>query len=990
MPKNLHVKWLYQTMAVFYCSFLLTWSDGYAQTAQDSIPADSTETITDSLQEKQPKIDFTDLPKKTVGASVKELSVFPAVSLQQSLKGQVPGLYIQESSGEPGTIQQMYIRGVPMPLFSAKEVYQSQPLVVLDGIPLIGEHPFAYDIQQYDFNRIGPATNLLTNIDMNNIATVEVLKDMAGMALYGPLAANGVILLTSKQVSSKLAIDAHAYFGVAQRPTVTTINGEYENNFRRQFYDLYTATGKYSEDDVYPLYLSDSLNFDYYGPSNWTDTYYKNGLQHGVTADISGGGDRANFRFSLGNLRQEGIADGTGLNRYSAMFHVNMKPLKWLLFSAMINGNRLDRQRNHNMRDRFAEVGYLPDLQAPLAPNNDIYSRYMLQYDNGFDNNYTNIIEGHAKLVADFDKFKYTTQLVVDYNEGYRDIFYPRPLLDGNSYASNYYGFSQRMIYENFGSYDWNINDHHHLYLQAGNILQWDSYKYNYAYAYKGVNDFIKLNLLESDPNNDNYLNPTAFPKQLVYKFLDRTKQNLVSFYGKASYKYDAYTVSLLLRTDGSSNAQPTERWLFTPALSLGWDIKEASLQENKVWSTLNLRLNAGRLGRLNAYDNFSQGPSYTADVTFTGNVTTPGYNGIATLNRPYNFGWVGYGIPWAYTDQLDLGVDVGLLNDRITASIDGYIKEDKNQLLGIPAYAEYGYSRSYEPGMSVRNTGVDLLLSAAILPKTSPRNLGWSASLNLNFNQNKLTALPRGLEELVIDNRLLRVGAPIDQYWLLTNDGMYQADEEVPQVDGVAQTYNGITLHGGDPIWRDLNGDNRINDEDKSLQGNIFPKVVGGFNNQFSYGNWSLGLNFYFNLGRKIINEEMANRFDFVNREGTINMSSVKEITFWEKRGDYNKYPLYNPWSTVIPYRNEQDLFLENGSFLKLRTISLGYDLSDWLKQMSSKVKRIYVYGTVNNVFTVSPYSGRDPELVNYTGYDAGYGMAIPRTYTLGFKMDL
>jgi len=990
MPKKIHVKWFYRRMTIFYCSLLLSLSSSYALSFQDSIATDSTKKAIDSLGMEKSNLPFTDLSKKTVGATVKELSLFPAVSLQQSLKGQAPGLYVQESSGEPGTVQQMYIHGLPMPLLSAKDVYQAQPLVVLDGIPLIGEHPFAYDIQQYDFNRIGPATNLLTNIDMNNIASVQVLKDMAGMALYGPLAANGVIVLTTKQVSSKLAIGAHAYFGIAQRPTVTTINGEYENDFRRQFYDLYTATGKYSADDVYPLYLSDSLNFDYYGPSNWTDTYYQNGLQHGITADISGGGDRANFRFSMGNLRQEGIADGTGLDRYSAMFHVNMKPLKWLLFSAMINGNRLDRQRNHNMRDRLAEVGYLPDLQAPLAPNNAIYSKYMLQYENGFDNNYTNIIEGHAKLVADFDKFKYTTQLVVDYNEGYRDIFYPRPLLDGNSYASNYYGFSQRMIYENFASYDWNINDQHHLYLQAGNVLQWDSYKYNYAYAYKGVNDFIKLNLLESDPDNSNYLNPTAFPKQLVYKFLDRTKQNLVSFYGKASYKYDAYTISLLLRTDGSSNAQPTERWLFTPALSLGWDIKAAALQENDTWSTLNLRLNAGRLGRLNAYDNYSQGPSYTADVTFTGNVTTPGYNGIATLNRPYNFGWVGYGIPWAYTDQLDLGVDFGLLGDRISGSIDGYIREDKNQLIGIPAYAEYGYNRSYEPGMSVRNTGVDVLLSANILPKTPIRKLGWTASLNFNFNQNKLTALPRGLDELVIDNRLLRVGSPVDQYWLLTNDGIYTADEEVPQVDGVTRTYNGITLHGGDPIWRDLNGDNQINDDDKSLQGNIFPKVSGGFNNQFTYNNWSLGLNFYFNLGRKIVNEEMANRFDFINREGTIGMSSVKEITFWEKRGDYDKYPLYNPWSTVIPYRSEQDLFLENGSFLKLRSVTLGYDLSDWLAQMSSKVKRIYVYGTINNVFTVSPYSGRDPELVNYTGYDTGYGLAIPRTYTLGFKMDL
>src|SRR5690606_1769856 len=112
--------------------------------------------------------------------------------------------------------------------------------------------------------------------------------------------------------------------------------------------------------------------------------------------------------------------------------------------------------------------------------------------------------------------------------------------------------------------------------------------------------------------------------------------------------------------------------------------------------------------------------------------------------------------------------------------------------------------------------------------------------------------------------------------------------------------------------------------------------------------------------------------------------------ITFWEKRGDYSKYPIYNPWSTVIPYRAEQDLFLEDASFLKIRTVSIGYDLTSWIKAKSSTIQRLYVYGSANNLLTITPYTGRDPELVNYTGYDSGYGMEIPRTYTIGLKMDL
>ncbi|MFC3196064.1 SusC/RagA family TonB-linked outer membrane protein [Parapedobacter deserti] len=933
---------------------------------------------------------FTDINRHSLTGEPDDIARFPAVSLQQYLKDRVAGLYVQETSGEPGTVQQMYIRGLPMPILSQKEVYQSQPLVVLDGIPLIGEHPFAYDIQQYDYNRIGPATNLLSNIDMNNIASVQVLRDLASTAIYGPLGANGVIAITTKQPGTSRKISFNSYMGVAQRPIVTTINGAYENDFRRQFYDRYTATGRYSADDTYPLYLSDSLNTAYYGAADWSDSYYQNGLVYSANADISGGGDRANFRFAVGHMRNQGVADETGLSRYNALFNINMKPTEWLLFSAMINGNRLLRNRNRSLRDRFATMSYIPDLSSPLAPNNAIYKSYLQQFENSFDNNATNIVEGHAKLVFDFNRLKVTSRLAIDYNEGYRDLFYPRTLMEENSYASNYYGYNQRVIFDNHVTYDVDLGARQAFFLEAGASLQWDAYKYNYAYAYKGINDFIKINLLESDPDDGNYLNPLAFPRQLVYKFLDYTRQNLVSFYGRGTYNFDdRYTVSLLLRSDGSSNAQPTSRWLFAPVLSAGWNIKNDLLADNRTFSTFNLRASAGRMGRLNVFDNFSQGPSYSTYIGYTGNVIAAGYNGFGVLSRPYEFGWSGYGIPWSYTDQLNIGLDLGFADERIRINIDGYTKYDRNQLLGVPSYAEYGYSQSYEVGMEVNNTGVEMQLSADVVRNTEGR-FSWTPAIVVNYNQNKLTALPGGLDEIVIDNRMFRVGERVDRFWLLQNEGIYLADSEVPLVDGSRRHFNSIDLRAGDPRWVDIDGDNAITNADKTLMGNMFPKVAGGFINRFSYGKWDLDANFHFNIGRNILNAEMANRFDFINREGTVNMNSVKEITFWEKRGDYSQYPLYNPWSNVIPYRTDQDLFLENGSFVKLRTLSVGYDLSDWLKSRSSAIERLYVYCTGHNLFTLTPYSGRDPELVNFMGYDTGYGLPIPRTYTLGIRMNL
>ena len=912
------------------------------------------------------------------------LATFPGISLQQLLKGKSAGLYVQEPSGEPGTIQNMFIRGAPMPLLSQKELYMSQPLVVLDGIPLITEHPFAFDIQQYDYNRPGPATNIFAAIDMNNIASIEVLKDLAASAIYGPRAVNGVIVLTSKHPVAARSISFNTYIGLAQRPGVTTINGKYENAFRQRFYDLYTTNGRYSDDENYPIYLSDSLNNAYSGKSDWTDLYYRNALIYGVNFGISGGTDKANVRFSLGNTKNEGVADGTGIDRYSAMFNINMKPLPWLIFTANVNANRLDRQRNKTLRDRFTQVNYFPDLSAPPSPNKDYYGQYLDQFKKGFDDNKTNVIDGFARLAIDLGRFKFNTTFIVDYNEGYRDVFYARTLLQGNSYASNYYGYNQRVMINNKATYDLTtadkLNDFH---FEAGQSTQWDTYKYDNAYAYKGSNDYIKINLLDSDPNSGGYLTPTAFPRELTYRFLDKTQENLVSFYGKTDYTFNKkYTISAIIRADGSSNAQPTNRWFYSPVLSAAWSLKNEFFKTSNGINDLILRASAGRMGRLNAYDNYAQGPQYTASVGYTGNLTVPGYNAFAVLTRPYQSGWVGYGIPWSYSNQLDVGLDAGLLKNRLHLSVDYYSKTEKNMLLGIPAFAEYGYTQSIESGMSVVNSGVDLTIRGDILK--SRDGFSWTSTLNVNYNKNHLKSLPRGLQEITLDDRYLKVGQPVDQYWVLENEGIYNSEAEVP----AGLKYNGIAMHAGDPRWKDVNGDNNIDDKDKVLKGHMLPVASGGFDNNFKYGKWDLGVGLYFNLGRDLMNQEMANRFDFINREGNSNISSVKEVTFWEKRGDYSKYPLYNPWSTVIPYRIDQDLLLENASFVKVRYISLGYDLTQFAKK-NFKLSRLYVYGAVNNVFTFTKYTGQDPELVDYTGYDTGYGQPIPRTYTLGVKVD-
>ncbi|TCD01324.1 SusC/RagA family TonB-linked outer membrane protein [Pedobacter psychroterrae] len=969
--------------------FLLTGTFQQTDTASNDTTAIDSANLGKLDALKTQNAVFKKLQSKSNNIDPKKLALFPAVSLQQFLKSDAAGVYVQEQSGEPGSVQSYFIHGTSQPLISAREQFQTQPLVILDGVPLTGDHPFALDIQQFKFERIGPATNPLSMINMDNILSVEVLKDLAATAIYGPKAVNGAIVLTSKQAGVKREIFFDSYVGMAQKNSVTTINGKFENDFRRQFYDKYTANGKYSENDVYPLYLSDSLNNAYYGPSNWNDEYYRNGLDYSVNAGISGGTNRANFRFSLGSLRNEGIADDTGLDRYSTRFTINMKPLTWLTFTATVNANRLDRQRNRNVRDRLAQVNYIPDLSSPIAPSKEKYGQYLAEFDKGFDDNRSNLVQGLANVGVDLGKFKFNSSFGVDYNEGYRDIFFARTLLQTTNYASNYYGYNQRSFFDNVATYDLEVNEDSRFNFTLGSSFQYDAYKYNYAYAYKGSNDFIKLNLLRSDPGNQaTYLEPFVFNRFLVYKFLDKTRNNLISFNAKVDYDFkDKYTISAHLRADGASSQQPTSRWFYSPILSAGWNLKKEFFTESATISDLNLRASAGRMGRHEHFDNYAQGPQYTAFIGFTGNLIAPGYNGFATLTRPYSSGSIGYNLEWAYSDQLNLGLDGAFFNNRVRGSVDVYYKGDKNQLLGIPSGSEYGYSNIIQNGMDIVNTGVDLVLSADILQSTS--SVRWTSTINANFNRNELTALPGGLSEIAIGDRLLKVGSSVDSYFLLSNNGIYNSDAEVPTVGGKKLSYNGIDLKGGDPKWADINGDNIIDNKDKTLQGHSMPIVAGGFNNDFGIGNWNIGVNFYYNLGRDLMNQEMANRFDFINREGLNDMSSVREITFWEKRGDYSKYPLYNPWSSVAPYQVNQDIFLEDASFLKLRTLSLGYDFTKSIKKTVKNMERFYVYTSVNNVFTLTKYTGQDPELVNYTGYDTGYGIPMPRTYILGVKME-
>lgn len=914
--------------------------------------------------------------------SILDLSKYPYVTLEQLLKGTVSGVYVQEPSAEPGTVQQnLLVRGISSPLLSAKNFKENRPLIVVNGIQLIDETSIIYNVQNEETQPIGAATNIMSLFDLDNIASIEVLKDAGQIAKYGPRAVNGVIYITTKTAQAgDRKISVNGYSGFARPNSTTTINAEFERDLRQPFYDKYANEQQLA---AYPSYLSDSSNVNYYGPSNWVDEYYKATPLYSVNGALMGGTKRSSFRFFANHTSNSAAADDTKFNRTFGSFNVTMLPSTWMKVDGNIQIGRLGRERNRSLTERFSETKYIPDASTPLAPNKSLYGLYLQNFDRlTLDDNYNTSVL--ASLGLDINLIRgldFSSRVSLDYNENRRDVFWPSGLMEGNNYTSNYLGYNERFIFDNRLNYLQKLSTGRLLF-EAGLSTQADRQKYNYLQAYRGPNDYIKVNKVEGDKNKAEYLVSIGF---IPYLYADKAVHHIVNTYFRTSYDWEGLKLSGLIRRDGSSWQQLSERWYTSYAIDGSYDLN------SKIGSSqidfLKFNASFGRLGNLPNSDTEAAGPQYTSELGWNKNTHLMSYNGVGTVSRPYSTGWTGYDVPWSFTDLFNVGVDL-LLSNKVGVSVDFYNKATKNMLFPVPTVAESGYKFEYASGMDVQNRGVDFTATYS-LPQTVS-GFSWNSSFNIAYNNNKLMKLPNQLDEIVVGNKKLAVGERIDRFWLLQNRGIYQTDLDIPvnnSTDYKIMTYNGTDMRGGDPRWVDQDGNFDINNDDRVLMGNIIPKWTGGFFNQVGYKKFDLSVFFYFNIGREIMNQQAAKYYDFANVAESNSLYGIREITYWEKNIKEGAYPIYNPWSSVNPYQTEQDMFMEDGSFLKLKNLTLGYDLTSVVK--NQKLNKLYVYVTGNNLFTITKYSGRDPELVNFYGYDNGLGIRYPKMYTLGVKLD-
>jgi len=293
--------------------------------------------------------------------SVAQATCIPYSYPGQMLDGKIAGVDIWRPSGEPGVAPLVLLRGLSVPLGNYEDVYSNQPLYVVDGIPLIrNDHPYQLGIKEYPYTGVGSGIDISSLIDMENVEKLEVVKGAAAVAMYGVHASNGAIVITTRRPQKgKYHIGLNLYGGIALEPPINTpygdynINGAYERDFLLPFYQKYASSAELAN---FPAYLADSTHAAYFGPSDWTDLYYRNAFQHGMGLNISGGSDRANFRFGVGEHTENGVADQTALKRYNVYYDMYIVPLEDLSIRTYVQAATANRDRNHSLRERFAEM----------------------------------------------------------------------------------------------------------------------------------------------------------------------------------------------------------------------------------------------------------------------------------------------------------------------------------------------------------------------------------------------------------------------------------------------------------------------------------------------------------------------------------------------------------------------------------------------------------------------------------------------------------
>lgn len=890
-----------------------------------------------------------DLTGSVANINTEKLNTQSNANIGQALQGKIAGVDIVSQGGAPGSGTRIMVRGIGT-------LNNASPLYIVDGMYM----------------------NSIDHINPNDIASIDVLKDASSAAIYGSRAANGVIIVTTKEGSNtegKPIIDLSVNLGISTAS---------------KFLDMLDAKGwaevtTIARQAIGKPALDMATDLANKPDNDWQDIMFRPALMQNYNLSVKGGGKYSTYYTGLGYFNQDGIVKGTNYQRYNiqskndykrGIFSAGTnliisfshdKPLHQELRGGMI-GTILQSVPTLEKYDDTREGGYggtygdVVNIPHPLAI-----------IDDNIMDRYNENVKIFANLYAQIELFKglkYKLNLTPDFSfERYKNYLnkYDFGLaINSITQLTERQRRRRNILVENLLTFDRTFGEHK-ISALAGYTYQDSRFRHIQAYG-----EGLPQGLEEIDAATTNRSNEG-----------NSWRSVLTSILGRVFYSYqNKYLFTATIRRDGSSKFGKNNRYGYFPSFSLGWNVAEEKFMENVHWlDQLKLRGGYGVLGN-QEIDNYQYSSTITTGINYP-----DGNGGLLQGAFPKNF--ANPDIKWEETAMTNVGIDFMAFNNRLSLTADYYVKNTKDILLTVPIpISSGGANDPIRNAGKIRNNGFEFNLGWMDQPNP---DISYGINLIGSFNKNKVIAMGSesgsikgGSTNQNITTSETKAGYPIGGYWLISTAGYFNSQEEV---DAYAKDGKKIqpAAEPGDIKFVDANNDGVINDDDRVFQGSPFPDFTFALNGNMRYKNFDLSIGLQGVLGNKIYNATRQTLEDVT--KGSNFLASC--LDYWTPENKNASHPRLT-WDD--PNRNtraESDRYLENGSYLRLRSVQLGYTFPQtWFK---GAIQHARVYINAENLFTITSYSGYSPDVnadnANYRGFD-NFIYPTNRTFMLGLNV--
>lgn len=935
--------------------------------------------------------------------SEREIRNLPVPGVDQALQGKVAGVTIAANGGQPGGGVSVRVRGIT-------SVNGNDPLYVIDGVPLVASST------SLDQNVLGGGNgqtgqSVLATLNPNDIESIDILKDASAQAIYGSRAANGVILInTKKGKSGEGKFSYNMFYGVASVPKkLPVMNLREYAQFQNSLVPELRAVGETADT------IAEFKNTGILGEgTDWQSAIFQTGITQNHQVSFSGGQGKTTYYFSGNYFEQTGILIGTDFDRYTFRMNIEQQVKSWL--KAGISGNLSRGNQRIGLTDGFDAVTSVVLYNSPAAVIKSADGQYAgaLQIAGnpiGTDNNpvaianLRDVRQIHSKafgaLFAELTLLKgLTFRSEVNYDfefingKAYQPLLYnTKPNNDGGLDSVRIIGPSKLREQRNNSLY-WGLKNYlnynggfgkHWFFATLGHEVQ--SSKYDYLQAYR---ENLQQNLpslaVGAQGNNSN---ETIGAGAGDWK--------MESYFARVNYTYDnRYAISASIRRDGSSAFGPNNRIGYFPAVSVAWTVTNESFASDLRWAgNVKLRVGYGAVGNQNV----------AANQYFT-NIDLSRTSPFGPAGFPRNIGNLDLG--WESVKTYNAGLDAALFNRKIDLTIDVYKKVSTDMLLAtqLADFSGIGEQTNNDNWDDIwtpianngkmTNTGIDLSITSYNI---NHKDFSWKSTLTFSHYKNILDELNTKDAKLAGSIRvdysgkdpvitLSQQGQPVGAFYGYVTDGLFRTMDELNGGIDWGLAVGPQQLWLGDQRYKDLDGNKVLDDNDVQVIGNPNPKFTAGLNNTFQYKDFDLTIFLYGSYGAKIYNATrmLTERMD---NQWSNQLSTVLDRYTAENTG--GNMPRFNKWSNYN--LRVSDRYIEDGSFLRIQTLSLGYNLPAALMS-KAKLAAARIYVSCQNLHTFTSYSGYNPDLgsinnnVLLMNIDQGR-YPVPRTVTIGANID-